>query len=143
MTPDDAAERQWDDHVTRTILVIFIILVLCSVPHMVVHVRHLYDRNPAAWLLLHLIFWLQFCLDPIVYVTVSRQYRAACADTVRRLLRRLGLSQWFEPSQPTPSSSYVHPTPWEKVKPNATDPHGDTQPEPTSSNKQPTLNLEK
>lgn len=132
MTPDDAAVTQWDDHVTRTILVIFVILLTCSVPHLVVHVLHLYDRNVGAWLLLHLVFWLQFCVDPIVYVTVSRQYRAACADTVYRLLRYLGLSQWFEPRQSTPSSSHAHPTPWEKVEPSATTLQDNTEPVPTS-----------
>lgn len=142
MTPEDAAERQWDDHVTRTILVIFLILVCCSVPHLVVHMRHLYERHPAAWLMLHLVFWLQFCLDPIVYVTVSRQYRAACADTVRWLLLPFGLSLWFQPSHSTSISSHVHPTPWERAEPNATDPHGNNEPEPTSRDKQPNLNLE-
>lgn len=92
MNIDDDAVRQWDDHVTRTILVIFVFMVSCCVPHLVVHIRHLYDRHPAAWLLLHLIFWLQFCIDPLVYVTMSCQYRAACANTARRLMQCLGLS---------------------------------------------------
>ncbi|MPC29562.1 G-protein coupled receptor moody [Portunus trituberculatus] len=96
---DDDAVRQWDDHVTRTILVIFVFMVLCCVPHLVVHIRHLYDRHPAAWLLLHLVFWLQFCIDPLVYVTISCQYRAACAETARRLMQCLGLSSREEPTE--------------------------------------------
>lgn len=132
-TPEDDAVRQWDDHVTRTILVIFLILVVCCVPHLVIHMRHLYRRHPNAWLLLHLVFWLQFCIDPIVYVTVSCQYRAACADTVCRLLRRLGLVHWFEPRQATTSSSQAHPAPWEKVELRTEVPHVEaTQPEPAS-----------
>ncbi|XP_045126922.1 protein trapped in endoderm-1-like [Portunus trituberculatus] len=96
---DDDAVRQWDDHVTRTILVIFVFMVLCCVPHLVVHIRHLYDRHPAAWLLLHLVFWLQFCIDPLVYVTISCQYRAACAETARRLMQCLGLSSREETTE--------------------------------------------
>lgn len=96
---DDNAVRQWDDHVTRTILVIFVFMVSCCVPHLVIHIRHLHDRHPAAWLLLHLVFWLQFCIDPLVYVTMSCKYRAACAKTAQGMMQFLRLSSRKEPTQ--------------------------------------------
>ncbi|XP_042855671.1 protein trapped in endoderm-1-like [Penaeus japonicus] len=77
--------RQWDDHVTRTILVIFVLLLVCSVPHLVIHVLHLHTKYPEAWLLLHVVFWLQFCLDPIIYVLMSQHYRLACLEYLQKL----------------------------------------------------------
>lgn len=97
----DDAQHQWDDDVTRTILVIFVFMVLCCVPHLVVHYRHLYARHPNAWLLLHLVFWLQFCLDPFVYVVVSAKYRAACAETAKKMMQCLGMTRLLEPSLTT------------------------------------------
>ncbi|KAG0730603.1 G-protein coupled receptor moody [Chionoecetes opilio] len=101
---EDDAVVQWEDHVTKTILVIFVFMVLCCVPHLVMHIRHLYKRHPAAWLLLHLVFWLQYCIDPLVYVTISCQYRAACAETVGQLMQCLGLSRISHLCLSTPSS---------------------------------------
>ncbi|KAG0723488.1 G-protein coupled receptor moody [Chionoecetes opilio] len=101
---EDDAVVQWEDHVTKTILVIFVFMVLCCVPHLVMHIRHLYKRHTAAWLLLHLVFWLQYCIDPLVYVTISSQYRAACAETVGRLMQCLGLSRISHLCLSTPSS---------------------------------------
>ncbi|XP_042231227.1 uncharacterized protein LOC121872506, partial [Homarus americanus] len=74
---EDNVLRQWDDHVTRTIFVIFVVLLSCSLPHIIIHIYHLHNKFPSVWVLLHLIFWLQFCVDPIVYVTMSQQYRNA------------------------------------------------------------------
>ncbi|XP_042223001.1 protein trapped in endoderm-1-like [Homarus americanus] len=74
---EDNVLRQWDDHVTRTIFVVFVVLLSCNLPHIVIHIYHLHNKFPTVWLLLHLIFWLQFCVDPIVYVTMSQQYRNA------------------------------------------------------------------
>ncbi|XP_047483541.1 G-protein coupled receptor moody-like [Penaeus chinensis] len=77
--------RQWDDHVTRTILVIFVLLLVCSVPHLVIHVLHLHAKHPQAWLLLHVVFWLQFSLDPIIYVLMSQHYRLACLEFLQKV----------------------------------------------------------
>ncbi|KAK4293978.1 hypothetical protein Pmani_033360 [Petrolisthes manimaculis] len=63
---EDPTLKQWDDQVTRTILIIFLILVCCNVPHMAIHVVHIHQPQPVAWLVLHMVFWFQFCLDPVV-----------------------------------------------------------------------------
>nr|XP_045584703.1 somatostatin receptor type 5-like [Procambarus clarkii] len=83
---EDRTLRQWDEQVTRTILVIFLVLLTCSVPHIVIHVLNLYDTLPTAWLLFHVVFWLQFCLDPIVYMLMSQQYREASGHCLRTIL---------------------------------------------------------
>ncbi|XP_064121071.1 G-protein coupled receptor moody-like [Macrobrachium nipponense] len=88
--------RQWDDHVTKTILVIYLILITCSVPHLVIHVLQLYTRHQTAWLLLHAVFWLQFCLDPIVYVIFSRVYRRATWECLANLFPNVGMFQVTE-----------------------------------------------
>nr|XP_027214774.1 protein trapped in endoderm-1-like isoform X4 [Penaeus vannamei] len=81
--------RQWDDHVTRTILVLFVLLLVCSVPHLVIHVLHLHAKHPQTWLLLHVVFWLQFCLDPIIYVLMSQHYRLACLEYLQKVFPRM------------------------------------------------------
>ncbi|XP_066976559.1 G-protein coupled receptor moody-like isoform X3 [Macrobrachium rosenbergii] len=88
--------RQWDDHVTKTILVIYLILITCSVPHLVIHVLQLYMKHQVAWLLLHAVFWLQFCLDPIVYVIFSRVYRRATWECLASLFPNFGIFQVTE-----------------------------------------------
>ncbi|XP_068229270.1 protein trapped in endoderm-1-like [Palaemon carinicauda] len=85
--------RQWDDHVTRTILVIYLVLITCSVPHLIIHVLQLYNKHQVTWLLLHAVFWLQFCLDPIVYVIFSRVYRRATLECLGNLFPNLGIFQ--------------------------------------------------
>ncbi|XP_042222997.1 protein trapped in endoderm-1-like [Homarus americanus] len=35
---EDNVLRQWDDHVTRTIFVIFVVLLSCSLPHIIIHI---------------------------------------------------------------------------------------------------------
>lgn len=99
-TTEDNVIRLWDDDVTRTILVIFLVLLSCSVPHVVVHVLHLHEKFPAAWLLLHVVFWFQFCVDPVVYVSMSHQYRRATFECLDRIFRSIG---FLRPPEDDPS----------------------------------------
>ncbi|XP_053652465.2 G-protein coupled receptor moody isoform X1 [Cherax quadricarinatus] len=88
---EERALHQWDEQVTRTILVIFLVLLSCSVPHIVIHMLHLHDKLPAVWILLHVVFWLQFCIDPIIYMAMSQQYREATASCLRKVIPRIGM----------------------------------------------------
>nr|XP_045586318.1 protein trapped in endoderm-1-like [Procambarus clarkii] len=69
----DGGRPKWEQEVSRSIFIIFIILVVCSLPHTIIH---LVDCECAqAWVLIHTLLFVQFCLDPIVYVVVSSEYR--------------------------------------------------------------------
>ncbi|CAL4059882.1 unnamed protein product [Meganyctiphanes norvegica] len=89
VTENSNVKRQWDHHVTKTITVIFLVLVVCSVPHLVIHSLHIYLEQIHTWLLLHVLFWVQFCIDPFIYVACSSEYRAACLQFLARLLPNL------------------------------------------------------
>ncbi|XP_076053330.1 galanin receptor type 2-like isoform X2 [Oratosquilla oratoria] len=82
-------ERQpWKDEVTRTIFVVFVILLICGVPHSATHVLEAFNMvTPLTWFLIHILHNLQFIVDPIVYVTMSPRYRRAFAKVLKNLFR--------------------------------------------------------
>ncbi|XP_045584753.2 protein trapped in endoderm-1-like [Procambarus clarkii] len=91
--------RRWEEEASRSVFIISIILVVCSLPHAIIHfvcdcVNSVYCDQQFygcldAWLLIHTLQWLQFCLDPIVFVVVSAEYRKAVLQCLRRLSRTL------------------------------------------------------
>ncbi|XP_076053332.1 protein trapped in endoderm-1-like [Oratosquilla oratoria] len=85
--------QPWKDEVTQTILVVFVILVVCSTPHSVMRALEPYlpIENSYIWALIHLLCYIQYVVDPIVYVIMSPRYRQAFADVIElccRMVRR-------------------------------------------------------
>ncbi|XP_071547256.1 protein trapped in endoderm-1-like isoform X2 [Panulirus ornatus] len=77
-----------DMRVARTIFIIFILVLVCSVPVAMVHAV---DRNvefPVRFLLLHVLYWVQYCLNMVVYVLMNQQYRDAYVDCLARVFPR-------------------------------------------------------
>ncbi|XP_066941758.1 protein trapped in endoderm-1-like isoform X2 [Macrobrachium rosenbergii] len=74
-----------DMRVARTIFIIFLVILICSVPVMLVH---MFDRNvkyPVQFLALHILYWVQYCLNVVIYVLMNRQYRDAYVDCLARV----------------------------------------------------------
>ncbi|CAL4107316.1 unnamed protein product [Meganyctiphanes norvegica] len=66
-----------DIRIARTIGVIFIGYLVCCTP---VAFMHYYDKEvmyPNLLLLLHPLYWLQYCLNIFIYVFMNKQYRDA------------------------------------------------------------------
>ncbi|KAK7028037.1 hypothetical protein SK128_006392 [Halocaridina rubra] len=74
-----------DMRVARTIFIIFLFVIICGVPVMLAHI---FDRNvkyPVQFLVVHILYWLQYCLNVAVYVLMNRQYRDAYIDCLARV----------------------------------------------------------
>ncbi|XP_018021398.1 protein trapped in endoderm-1 [Hyalella azteca] len=72
-----AGLRARDIRIALTILVIFIVFLVCCMP---VSVMHYYDDTgmyATTLLLLHPLYWLQYCLNIFIYVFMNKQYRDA------------------------------------------------------------------
>uniref|UniRef100_A0A6A7FV57 Protein trapped in endoderm-1-like n=2 Tax=Hirondellea gigas TaxID=1518452 RepID=A0A6A7FV57_9CRUS len=69
--------RSRDIRIALTILVIFLVFLACCMP---VSIMHYYDdtgKHTTALLLLHPLYWLQYCLNIFIYVFMNKQYRDA------------------------------------------------------------------
>lgn len=77
--------KQWDQQVLRSVLVIFLTMMCLDLPHIAIHSLQLNLYNSDAYIILHIIFWLRFCFDPLVYLWCSEQWRAAVWECLRRL----------------------------------------------------------
>ncbi len=74
--------------VARTIFIIFLLVLVCSVPVAVVHAIDRNVKQPIRFLLVHILYWLQYCLNVLVYVLMNRQYRDAYVDCLARVFPR-------------------------------------------------------
>ncbi|CAL4059648.1 unnamed protein product [Meganyctiphanes norvegica] len=77
-----------DIRVVRSIFVIFVLLLVGSVPVAVEHTLATvkgYD-NYDKLLGLHVLYWLQYCLNMFVYVLMNRQYRDAYIDCIAKIV---------------------------------------------------------
>ena len=74
--------RQWDSHVTKTMLVVFTVLVICGAPHVVIRFLDNVDPSPVAWMLAHMIFYLRYVIDPVIYFTTSYPYRKSLISII-------------------------------------------------------------
>ncbi|CAL4160225.1 unnamed protein product, partial [Meganyctiphanes norvegica] len=69
-----------DAKVGRTIFVIFLVIIICSIPVVCAHIAEAKAgkvENKSQFLLLHVLYWLQFCINVFVYVIFNQQYRNA------------------------------------------------------------------
>ncbi|MPC46623.1 G-protein coupled receptor moody [Portunus trituberculatus] len=77
-----------DMRVARTIFIIFLLVLVCSVPVAVVHTIDPTVGRPVRFLLVHILYWFQYCLNVVVYVLMNRQYRDAYVDCLARVFPR-------------------------------------------------------
>ncbi|XP_042211415.1 protein trapped in endoderm-1-like [Homarus americanus] len=83
---ENDAINHWRNHVTRTILVIFVIFTVCNVPYFIMLILRVDKILPTIWIIFLVIFSAQFCVSPVVYVTVSQEYRRANVHLLRKML---------------------------------------------------------
>lgn len=107
-----------DMRVARTIFIIFLLVLVCSVPVAVIHAIDPYVRRPVRFLMVHILYWMQYCLNVVVYVLMNRQYRDAYVDCLARVFPRFkrhrGLRFFWEKasisSRPQPNLTSNKPT---------------------------------
>uniref|UniRef100_A0A6A7G2W7 G-protein coupled receptor moody-like n=2 Tax=Hirondellea gigas TaxID=1518452 RepID=A0A6A7G2W7_9CRUS len=73
-----------DMRVARTIFIIFVLIMFCSVPVMVVHFIDREAKNKRTFLAVHILYWLQYCINILIYVLMNRQYRDAYLDALSK-----------------------------------------------------------
>ncbi|XP_063862971.1 G-protein coupled receptor moody-like isoform X1 [Scylla paramamosain] len=107
-----------DMRVARTIFIIFLLVLVCSVPVAVVHAIDPAVGRPVRFLLVHILYWFQYCLNMVVYVLMNRQYRDAYVDCLARVFPRFkrhrGLRFFWEKAS---ISSRPQPNPTSKANP--------------------------
>lgn len=69
--------------ITKMVLVIFICFVVCYLPITIVKVWDKEVNHPPLHVLSYLLIYLSSCANPVVYVTMNRQYRVAYTDTLK------------------------------------------------------------
>ncbi|MPC64661.1 G-protein coupled receptor moody [Portunus trituberculatus] len=77
--------RARDIRIARTIGVIFLAFLICCTPVSVAHFMET-KVNKAALLLLHPLYWAQYCINIFIYVFMNNQYRDAYVNYI---------SQWW------------------------------------------------
>ncbi|XP_063591076.1 G-protein coupled receptor moody-like isoform X3 [Penaeus indicus] len=77
-----------DMRVARTIFIIFVLVLVCSVPVMMIHILDPQVKHPVRFLFLHILYWIQYCLNLVVYVLMNRQYRDAYVECLARVFPR-------------------------------------------------------
>ncbi|KAJ8952042.1 hypothetical protein NQ318_010952 [Aromia moschata] len=95
--------------ITKMVLVIFVCFVVCYLPIAVVKVFDPDVNHPPLHVLVYLLIYLSSCVNPVVYVTMNRQYRVAYLDTLRCKYNSNLDSQQTQPHQSkTPNLSVTY-----------------------------------
>ncbi|XP_060530822.1 G-protein coupled receptor moody-like isoform X2 [Cylas formicarius] len=69
--------------ITKMVLVIFKCFVFCYLPITIVKVYDSEVKHPPLHVLGYLAIYLSSCVNPVVYVTMNKQYRTAYLETLR------------------------------------------------------------
>lgn len=69
--------------ITKMVLVIFICFVVCYLPITLVKIFDDNVEHAPLHIIGYLLIYLSSCVNPVVYVTMNRQYRLAYIDTLR------------------------------------------------------------
>lgn len=69
--------------ITKMVLVIFISFVVCYLPLTIVKVTDSKVEHAPLHVLSYLLIYLSSCVNPVVYVTMNKQYRVAYLETLR------------------------------------------------------------
>ncbi|XP_047476633.1 G-protein coupled receptor moody-like isoform X2 [Penaeus chinensis] len=76
--------RSRDIRIARTIAAIFVAFIICCTPVSVLHYLDKTIHMPTTLLLLHPLYWLQYCLNMFIYVIMNSQYREAYVHFVAK-----------------------------------------------------------
>lgn len=69
--------------ITKMVLVIFICFVVCYLPITIVKIFDTDVTHAPLHVLGYLLIYLSSCVNPVVYVTMNKQYRMAYFETLR------------------------------------------------------------
>ncbi|XP_066962223.1 melanocortin receptor 5-like [Macrobrachium rosenbergii] len=94
---------QWENEITRTLLVIIVVQTACSVPHMIYHMIACFKDVSSGSDAIHTIQCIQFLVDPLVFVTRAREYRNA-------VVQMFGCIAKKRPDTSTLEEDHVDPT---------------------------------
>lgn len=70
-------------HITKMVLVIFICFVVCYLPLALVKLLDSQVTHPPLHVLGYILLYSASCVNPVVYVTMNKQYRQAYLNTIR------------------------------------------------------------
>ncbi|CAH1956930.1 unnamed protein product [Acanthoscelides obtectus] len=94
--------------ITKMVLVIFICFIVCYLPITLVKIFDEDVNHAPLHVLGYLLIYLSSCVNPVVYVTMNRQYRLAYLDTLRcRYNSNLDSQQTQPPPSKNASVSYL------------------------------------
>merc|ERR550534_1962194 len=71
------SKRGSDWRLTKMILAVFLSFIICYLPATVIKVIDRRANYPDAHLISYILIYLSACINPIIYVTMNRQYRRA------------------------------------------------------------------
>ncbi|KAJ8984429.1 hypothetical protein NQ317_012492, partial [Molorchus minor] len=95
--------------ITKMVLVIFVCFVVCYLPIALVKVFDPDVRHAPLHVLGYLLIYLSSCVNPVVYVTMNRQYRVAYLDTLLcKYNSNLDSQQTQPPQSKTPNLSVTY-----------------------------------
>ncbi|KAL3267250.1 hypothetical protein HHI36_011383 [Cryptolaemus montrouzieri] len=70
-------------HITKMVLVIFICFVVCYLPIAIIKVLDRNVEHPPVHVICYILLYLASCVNPVVYVTMNKQYRQAYLNTIQ------------------------------------------------------------
>lgn len=70
-------------HITKMVLVIFLCFVVCYLPISIVKVFDSDVNMPLLHVIGYILLYFSSCLNPVIYVTMNKQYRQAYFNTIR------------------------------------------------------------
>ncbi|XP_064485818.1 G-protein coupled receptor moody-like [Ornithodoros turicata] len=74
-----------DMRLLRMVLVIFVTFTMCYLPLLVLKAFRLLDDYPGVQVFAYLTFYFSGCVNPIIYICMSREYRKSYFDLFRRV----------------------------------------------------------
>ncbi|KAB0799508.1 hypothetical protein PPYR_07388 [Photinus pyralis] len=92
--------KRSDMRITKMFLVIFLCFTVCYLPLTIAKVFDPNLKSPPLLIVAYILLYLAACLNPVIYVTMNKQYRQAYFDTVKC---RVGSS--YDSSSPVQQNS--------------------------------------
>lgn len=77
-----AGTKRSEMRVTKMVLVIFLCFIICYLPISFVKVLDSDVKHPPLHVFSYILLYLSSCVNPIIYVTMNKQYRQAYFDTL-------------------------------------------------------------
>ena len=72
--------------IMRTIFCLVVITLTCSIPAPIAHINHSHIEHPNYFLFVHILYWLPYCLNTVVYILMNKQYREAYFGTLAKVI---------------------------------------------------------